>query len=320
MKLLPLLLASVLAPLFAAGSDEPTPVTIKLTNPDKPAILRLSIPHGEVTIVGSDRTDISVESSAEPQKKESVRPDGLRVISSSVGYSFAEKDNVVEIRSDAAGGGGAEFNVRVPKTTSVEINNNWGSEVTIESISGDIDIRNLTGEVTLKHVSGGALVETMNGEIDASFDALPTGKPLSFTSMNGEVMLKLPADSKANVRLRTQNGTILTDFPEDTLKTKTETSAGLYGQRDEIARAAREAYREAAHATKEAVAEARRALKEAGIVSGDQPPAPPKPPVLPAIPSMVGGKVVSGTLNGGGTEIQVATMNGDIVVRKLTNE
>jgi len=35
---------------------------------------------------------------------------------------------------------------------------------------------------------------------------------------------------------------------------------------------------------------------------------------------MAGGKVVSGTLNGGGSDIQIATMNGDIVVRKLAEE
>jgi hypothetical protein len=31
---------------------------------------------------------------------------------------------------------------------------------------------------------------------------------------------------------------------------------------------------------------------------------------------MTGGKVVTGTLNGGGTEIQAATLNGDILFKK----
>jgi hypothetical protein len=31
---------------------------------------------------------------------------------------------------------------------------------------------------------------------------------------------------------------------------------------------------------------------------------------------MTGGKIVSGTLNGGGVEIQAATLNGDIVLKK----
>jgi hypothetical protein len=36
----------------------------------------------------------------------------------------------------------------------------------------------------------------------------------------------------------------------------------------------------------------------------------------PIMPSPSGGKIVSGTLNGGGPEIQIATMNGTITLRK----
>ena len=38
---------------------------------------------------------------------------------------------------------------------------------------------------------------------------------------------------------------------------------------------------------------------------------------MPAIPTMTGGKLVTGTLNGGGPEISVSTMNGDVTLRQL---
>ncbi|HEY4989040.1 MAG TPA: hypothetical protein VII09_04495, partial [Opitutaceae bacterium] len=37
---------------------------------------------------------------------------------------------------------------------------------------------------------------------------------------------------------------------------------------------------------------------------------------MPPLPPMTGGKVVSGTLNGGGVSIQAATLNGDITLKK----
>jgi len=46
------------------------------------------------------------------------------------------------------------------------------------------------------------------------------------------------------------------------------------------------------------------------------PPAPALFAKFPA-PTISGGKLVTGTLNGGGPEISVSTMNGDVVVRKL---
>jgi hypothetical protein len=35
------------------------------------------------------------------------------------------------------------------------------------------------------------------------------------------------------------------------------------------------------------------------------------------LPPMTGGKIVTGTLNGGGAEIRIATMNGDVTLRKI---
>jgi len=48
-------------------------------------------------------------------------------------------------------------------------------------------------------------------------------------------------------------------------------------------------------------------------LSGGEAPFTPLPP----LPPMTGGKIISGTLNGGGPEIQIATMNGDVTLRKL---
>lgn len=316
MKLLPSLLLSAALPLLAFADGDTASQTITLTRPGQPATLRFANTHGTVTIVGADRPDILIESTAQPEKKEGQRPDGLRVISTSAGFSVAEKDNVVEVNYGSHGGGfeQADFKITVPKTTTVDVSNNWGGDVSVDSLSGDVAIKNMTGEITLQHLSGGALVETMNGEIKATFDAVPEGKPLSFTSMNGEIELKLPADTKANVRFRTQNGSILTDFPEDSLKTKTEESGPVYGRHvAEAARIAGDAAREAARVGQEVAEEVRKAMRD----SGNAAPRPPRPPRPPSIPSMVGGKVVSGTLNGGGTDVQVATMNGDIIVRKL---
>src|SRR5690606_24185431 len=175
------------------------------------------------------------------------------------------------------------------------------------------------------NISGGALVETINGEIEAHIAALQAGKPLSFTSMNGEIAIHVPAVAQANVRLRTQNGAILTDFDEKTLVTATENLIGpsssptsVHFSEDadikivmrEAIRAGAEAAREAAQAMREAAQAAREAAAEAR--AGQDSSVPPLPP-MPPVPPMTGGKLVSGALNGGGnTEIYAAAMNGDV--------
>lgn len=332
-------------PAFAADDNTSS---IKFSNPAKPGTLKIQLSRGALRINGADVADLTVKSDATPVAR-APRKDGLRVLTASSGFTLVEKDNVVTLDTSAEGwhGSGADFTLTVPRSTNIVVANSWGGgDIRCANISGDIEIECMHGEVHLEAISGGALVSAMNGEIRASFTQLQEKKPLSFTSMNGEVLLRLPSDSKANLRLRTQNGSILTDFEETALVTKVETaarmtksmrsppraSAGKHGgilpleaqeaireavrTGAEAAREAAQAIREAAQAAREGAAEAARAdAARSGEVTAPTPPVPPKPPKFPSVtPS--GGKLVTGTLNGGGTEINVSTMNGDVTLRK----
>ncbi len=336
------LLAIAPAASSARAAEGPEKTSIKFSDPAKPGTLRIAIAMGDLRIHGTDAAEITVSTEL-PQESTRPRADGLRVLSESATYSLAEKDNVVTLDAGQDfnfGRHDSSFEITVPRSTNIVIKNSLGGEIVIGQVAGDIEIKSLNGEVLLEDVTGGALVETMNGEINARIHALREGKPISFTSMNGEISLEVPEDAKANVRLRTQNGAILTDFDEKALVTKTESIRGsrktgrvvVSVGRDttvngdssaevresvraaikagaDAAREAAEAMREAAQAAREAAREARE--EENGAVA----PIAPLPPI-PPLPPMTGGKLVSGTLNGGGTDIQVTAMNGDVTLRK----
>jgi DUF4097 and DUF4098 domain-containing protein YvlB len=323
MKLRPvhlLLLLPLLAPALHAAEE--TTATIKFSDPAKPGLLRLYVSRGDVRIKGEETDEVKVSSSAQPEGRNATRRDGLRVISTAASFSLSEKDNVIELNYGSGAGGGsddADFIIVVPRNTALDVTTGWGGDIEVQDVSGDVEVKNMNGEIELAGLGGGALVETMNGEITASFASLPSGKPLSFTSMNGEIALRLPADTKANVRIRTQNGSILTDFSETELVTKSESTSADAREIGEAARIAGDVAREVAAAAREVAAEVKAAMEadRAGRSSENvRAPKAPRPPRTPSIPAMAGGKVVSGTLNGGGADIQIATMNGDIVVRK----
>ena len=316
---------TALAAGAAASADDETTSTFRFSDPAKPGQLRAVIGNGEVHIRGDDVTQVTVRTTAEASQKDETREDGLRVIATSTQYTAVEQDNVLSLEYGAVGWGEpADFQIIVPRNTSVQLQSNFGGDVVVENVTGDVEIKNMNGEITLRQLGGGAIIETMNGEIDASFTAVPAGKPLAFSSMNGEIELRLPADAKANVRFRTQNGSILTDFPADALVTKTEQRGQAY------APVAADVARAAAHSAREAMEIARTVVEEVQVAvatemqaiqggpegpEGPSVPRPPRAPRPPSIPAMAGGKVVSGTLNGGGSDVQIATMNGNIVVR-----
>ncbi len=326
-------LAFILA--AAAHGADATTSTIRFSDPAKPGTLKVQVARGDLRITGADRPEISVRSETQ-EVRQTPRKDGLRVLSAAAGFSLSEKDNVVTLDSVSDGwfGNSADFDVTVPRNTHVIVQNSWGGDITCSDLAGDIEINSMHGEVQLEGHAGGAIVATMNGEIHAAIKELQESRPLSFTSMNGEVLVRLPADAKANVRLRTHNGSILTDFEEDVLSTKTEStgtsvSRHVMSHSGSIPPEAREAIREAVRAGAEIAREVAAVAKEAaqaareGAETGRDgvavaPPAPraPRAPT-PPIPPMTGGKLVTGVLNGGGPEVNVATMNGDVTLRRL---
>lgn len=316
------------------ADDRDTTARLAFSDPAKPGKLVVHVSNGEVSVRGADVKEVTVTSAldAKTNGKEKPRKDGLRVIGTSSQFALDEKDNVITLNYGRMGWAeNADFDIVVPRDTAVSVQMNLGGEIRIAHLSGDVDIKNLNGEVNLVDLGGSAIVESMNGEINASFTAFPTDKPYAFTSMNGEISVTVPANAAADVRFRTQNGTILTDFDDTTLVTKTEpgssSSSMSYSTSEEarrIARDAANAARDAMRAAREVAAEVSRAVRaEYGDGNSDAKPSvapvapvPPVPPVAPSIPALSGGKVISGQLNGGGASLQISTMNGDIVLRQ----
>jgi hypothetical protein len=62
----------------------------------------------------------------------------------------------------------------------------------------------------------------VNGKVHAALVRATPQKPMAFTSLNGVVDITLPATVKANLKLRSDNGTVFTDFE---LKTMSQAAA-----------------------------------------------------------------------------------------------
>jgi len=349
----PLALAAVLALVLAAPARaDDSSSSIAFSDPSKPGTLKIRVPHGAVTVHGADVKAVTVASEVAPVNSP-PRKDGMRVLSASASYVLSEKGNVVSLEygTDGYGGAPADFEVTVPRDTSIVVANSTHGDISCTGVTGDIDIRTLSGDVSLHEVSGGALVETLNGDITVGVKSLAESRPLSFTSMNGKIMIRVPADAKAAIRFRTHRGVIMTNFDDKALVTKTEISrrgprkdakahssdksqaaapaegaspdTTLASRKEmddsegdwhaELRDSIREAADEAAMAAREAAEAVHEGLAEARVeIAGAIPPNSPIPP----LPPMTGGKVVSGKLNGGGAEIQASTLNGDIVLKK----
>ena len=339
---LPLRLLSAAFLVFALSGatlradEDGSTATVKLSAPGKPSTLRLDMPWADIHIVGVDGDTVTVESTLAQKGAKPARPGGLRRLDDEVSFEITEHDNVVSLRlagDNPWAGHDAEFKISVPRTMALDLKTDAGGDLKVENTEGDIEITSMNGDVVLKGISGATTVNTMNGEVRATYAKAPQ-KLVLLTSMNGEIDLRVPPDTKANVRLSTHNGSILTDFDENVLKTKSESKGSGYSYSygsSESARMSADAARMAADATRMAMQVARdvsrevkreteRAAKEAAAAPEAEatPATAPRAPRAPRapMPPITGGKVVTGTLNGGGVDIKVSTMNGEITLRQ----
>jgi len=85
----------------------------------------------------------------------------------------------------------------------------------VPGVNGEIDINNINGPVTLRSVSGNTLVHTVNGDIDVVLARVAADKPMSFSTMNGDIDVTLPGDVKANLKMKTEQGEVYSDFDID---------------------------------------------------------------------------------------------------------
>lgn len=340
MKLSLSLTHGALALLMAAGAavqaraDERV---LTFADPNSPGKIVIQMGFGDLHIVGADVKEVTVLSSEDLGGSEADRDDGLRRLDSGDSHSVTNTGNTIQIVSSGLfgghrGGEGSDLELTVPASTVVVVQRAGPGDTRIENVAGDIEVRTAIGDLDLSGISGGAVIEAAHGDVRAVFASFPTDRPVSISTAHGDVEVHVPEQSRAKVRFRTLRGEILTDFSKDQLDTKMEQAETVQhedseGDRDTKALArrerdraraeavlAREQAREAERAAKEAAEHARRSAAEGGYETV-VPPIPPVPPI-PAMPPLAGGKVVAGQLNGGGADLSITALMGDILFRK----
>ena len=150
---------------------------------------------------------------------------GMKQLSgSSSGLEVEEEGNVVQINTQSWKAA-TDLVIQVPVASSLEIQSSMDGAVVVEGVSGEIDINNINGPVTLTNVSGNTLVHTVNGDITVILNRVSADKPLSFSTMSGDIDVTLPPDVKANLKMKTEQGEIYSDFDIDMTRQPARTEA-----------------------------------------------------------------------------------------------
>ena len=222
-------------------------LTVPFSDPSKPGLVEAGLLNGSITVLGysgkevqieadnrmkkidtDDEVDVDVDidfdtgsrsssrsrsrSRSSGEKEDKKNLSGLtRISGSTSSIEVSEEDNKMEIDVNSWKHA-VDLTIKVPHNTSSILNTVNDGDIVVSDVQGEIEVKALNGDVSLKNVGGVVIANSHNGELEVSMTRVEAGKPMAFTSFNGDVDVTLPSATKANVKIKTQNGEIYTDF------------------------------------------------------------------------------------------------------------
>lgn len=125
-----------------------------------------------------------------------------------------------------------DIEVKVPRHATLELATVNEGDVVAEGVHSDFVLTNVNGAVRLVGARGGGSISTVNGDVEATFDRVPT-EATTFRTVNGELDVTYPAALAASFEFNTMNGDVFTDFDVVTLDepTRFERSEARGGRR-----------------------------------------------------------------------------------------
>jgi len=209
-----LLLAGILS--FAQESKVDR-VTVPFSEPSQPGLVKVDVYKGAVTVKGYNGKEVVVEARARGKmisgKREvSSKAKGMKLVQvASTGLEIEEEDNVMRIDVESQRQA-VDLTIQVPYSTSLEIDSYTNGDIIVENVKGDVEVEKYKGELKLSGISGSVVAHTYSGNIVVTFTKVDPGKPMSFTNYSGDIDVTFPANIRATVKMKSNQGDIYSDF------------------------------------------------------------------------------------------------------------
>jgi DUF4097 and DUF4098 domain-containing protein YvlB len=230
MKNIKLFFLSLIFVVTATAQDSnKEQLVVPLSDPGKPYKLNVDLVTGSIKVVGYEGKDIIIDAETESGKRREERSEGgMRKLSAhNLSIAAQVKNNQVHVYSEQPNIN-VQLTLKIPKTAeSIKLETVNDGDIDVSSISGEMEISNTNGGIKLSNVSGSVVANSVNGNVSATFSSIDPKAPMAFSTLNGNVDVSFPTSLKADVRLKSEQGDVFTDFDvvvdqrkPDTEKTK----------------------------------------------------------------------------------------------------
>jgi len=105
-----------------------------------------------------------------------------------------------------------DFTVRLPENARLYARTLNHGNIKVENLSGPFDLKSINGGIEMQQISGSGDAYALNGGVRIVFRRNPRANSY-FGSLNGEISVAFQPGLSADVRIKTFNGKVYTDFP-----------------------------------------------------------------------------------------------------------
>lgn len=203
-----------LAQIALAQAQQEYDFTLPLSQAGKRGTLVVDVKKGPITVKGTNRQDVYIKYRGmdEKSKPTDASKGGLKKISGAIaGLEASEQDNKVYVESDSYSKGLIMY-IEVPRGFDLEVQSYNNGDIDVDNIAGKIAIETYNGKITAKNIEGSLVANTYNGPVVVTFTKIIGDTPMNFITFNGDVDITLPGDTKANLKMKSEQGDIYTDF------------------------------------------------------------------------------------------------------------
>jgi hypothetical protein len=106
-----------------------------------------------------------------------------------------------------------EYHVYVPYRVLLGSIGTVNGSVIVHGVEGGGALSSVNGNIEVSNCSGRFSEKTTNGDIRVELRQLLEGGPMSLETVNGSVLLGLPAGAKADLKVLSMNGEVYSELP-----------------------------------------------------------------------------------------------------------
>lgn len=188
-------------------------ISIPLSKPHERGILVVKHQKGSINIQGYDGVVVLIDATYRYQQEfDDHEEEGMKKIQmNNMKLSATEEDNRVIVRVNSFDKT-VDLNIQVPHNFDLFLKTIDNGEISVHDVAGTLEISNVEGSITLNNISGSAVANTVDGNIIATFNHVDDETPMAFSTVDGKIDVKFPADTKALLKMKSDYGDVFSDF------------------------------------------------------------------------------------------------------------